>query len=191
MGSSMQKGIVVASLCLVCFLCIVISNGLTGKPPAISASDTGGFDIKTPMKMSEVTDEMPPMSQHSYGISEYQVLSDIVSQGGIIAQYRHIFQNRAREDYDIKGAYEDYSTDMLNYKAKLEEHIATLSSLSPATQAAQKQQELTLSKVKQLYAKVAEFDEHQKNPKDTVKYLDSCSMTLRRVNQAMTLPIQP
>lgn len=181
-----RKWIVAVFMVVILIALVYLSSGLNA--PKIDSKEDAGIEIATPVLLSEVSDEMPPMSIHQYGLSEYQILNDIVAQGSIISQYKRTFKNTARLDYDVEGTYLDFVNDMEEYRVNLKRDLTELKSMNPKLEVSQYEQQKAIEKVERLYVLVAEYPEHTKRLKDTVKYLTECEYALRRVSNQMKLP---
>ena len=116
------------------------------------------------------------------------MLNDIVSGGYVISQYKRVFTNGSRMDYDVEAAYSDYARDFEKYRHDLRQDIEYLKSLNPKLQDARYQQNDTLGKAERLYMKVSEYDSHMENVKDTIQYLSECQYELNRISIQSNLP---
>ena len=181
-----KKWIIASFMVITLIVLVYLSNGLNS--PQLDSKEDSQIDISTPVLLSEASDEMPPSSIHQYGISEYQILSDIVAQGAIIPQYKRTFKNTARFDCDIESAYSDFASDMEEYRVNLKRDITELRAMNPKLAESKYEQKKALEKVERLYTLVADYPNHTSRVKDTVKYLTECEYALRRVNNQLKLP---
>lgn len=186
MTSEAKKWLLVCGIVILCFAMIVFAdNGFANR---LSAENDAKIDRATPVVLSEASDEMPSSSSYGYGVTEYQVLNDVVSEGMVIRQYQRIFKNTARKDYSIESAYKDYLSDMEEYRVNLKQDITMLKSMRPALKDAQYEQVNAVKKVERLYDKISDYKNHAHNLKDTLKYLEECEYELNRVSQQAKLP---
>lgn len=152
-----------------------------------SIVDTKEVDLKTPVSLSEVSDEMPPMSTYTYLTEDYRAINDVVSGGAFIETYRRTFTNTLRQDYDINATYEDFRTDFARYARDVRTTISKLEAMRPAQSDGRLQQRETLEKMNRLYATISRYDE-QRNLKQTIKFLNDCRADLQRLQQQQKLP---
>ena len=181
-----KKWIIASFMVIILIALVYLSNGLNS--PKIDSKEDSNLDIATPVLLTETSDEMPPMSIHQYGLSEYQILNDIVAQGSILSHYKRTFKNTARFDYDVESAYADFVNDMEEYRVNLKRDITELKSMNPKLPVSQQEQKKTLEKVERLYTIISDYPNHTSRVQDTVKYLTECEYALRRVNNQMKLP---
>ena len=186
--SETRKWLIASFMVVTIIILVYLSNGLSA--PTVNTKEDSGIDIATPVLMSETSDEMPPMASHQYGISEYQILNDIVSQGMVISHYKRTFKNIARQDYDIESAYADFSRDMEEYKTNLKKDLIELKSMNPKLSNAKYEQKDAIEKVERLYSVISDYPNHISRTKDTVNYLSQCEYALRRVSNQMKLPTE-
>ena len=152
-----------------------------------SILDTKEVDVKSPVLLSEVSDEMPPMSTYTYLTEDYRAINDVVSGGAFIENYRRVFTNTLRQDYDINATYEDFNTDFARYARDIRNTISKIEALRPEQPDGRLQQRETLEKMNRLYATVSSYDE-QRNIKQTIKFLNDCRQDLQRLQQQQKLP---
>jgi hypothetical protein len=152
-----------------------------------SILDTKEVDVKSPVLLSEVSDEMPPMSTYTYLTEDYRAINDVVSGGAFIENYRRIFTNTLRQDYDINATYEDFNTDFARYARDIRNTISKIEAMRPEQPDGRLQQRETLEKMNRLYATVSSYDE-QRNIKQTIKFLNDCRQDLQRLQQQQKLP---
>ena len=152
-----------------------------------SVVDTKDVDVKSPVLLSEVSDEMPPMSTYTYMTEDYRAINDVVSEGAFIETYRRIFTNTLRQDYDISATYEDFNTDFSRYARNVRNTIAKIEAMHPAQPDGRLQQRETLEKMNRLYATINHYNE-QRDLKQTVKFLNDCRADLQRLQQQQKLP---
>lgn len=186
--SEFRKWLVASFMVITILVLVYLSNGLTA--PTVNTKEDSNVDISTPVLLSETSDEMPPMASHHYGISEYQLLNDIVSQGMVVSHYKRTFKNTVRQDYDVESAYADFARDMEEYKANLEKDLIELKSLNPKLPNAKYEQKNAIEKVERLYSVISDYPNHLNRTKDTVNYLSQCEYALRRVSNQMKLPTE-
>lgn len=152
-----------------------------------SILDTKEVDVKSPVLLSEVSDEMPPMSTYNYLTEDYRAINDVVSGGAFIENYRRVFTNTLRQDYDINATYEDFNTDFARYARDIRNTISKIEAMRPEQPDGRLQQRETLEKMNRLYATVSSYDE-QRNIKQTIKFLNDCRQDLQRLQQQQKLP---
>lgn len=152
-----------------------------------SILNTKEVDVKSPVLLSEVSDEMPPMSTYTYLTEDYRAINDVVSGGAFIENYRRIFTNTLRQDYDINATYEDFNTDFARYARDIRNTISKIEAMRPEQPDGRLQQRETLEKMNRLYATVSSYDE-QRNIKQTIKFLNDCRQDLQRLQQQQKLP---
>lgn len=152
-----------------------------------SILDTKEVDVKSPVLLSEVSDEMPPMSTYTYLTEDYRAINDVVSGGAFIENYRRVFTNTLRQDYDINATYEDFNTDFARYARDIRNTISKIEAMRPEQPDGRLQQRETLEKMNRLYATVSSYDE-QRNIKQTIKFLNDCRQDLQRLQQQQKLP---
>ena len=152
-----------------------------------SILNTKEVDVKSPVLLSEVSDEMPPMSTYNYLTEDYRAINDVVSGGAFIENYRRIFTNTLRQDYDINATYEDFNTDFARYARDIRNTISKIEAMRPEQPDGRLQQRETLEKMNRLYATVSSYDE-QRNIKQTIKFLNDCRQDLQRLQQQQKLP---
>ena len=160
------------------FICIgiMVLTGDNNKKSVFedkSVVDTKDVDVKSPVLLSEVSDEMPPMSTYTYMTEDYKAINDVVSEGAFIETYRRIFTNTLRQDYDISATYEDFNTDFSRYARNVRNTIAKIEAMHPAQPDGRLQQRETLEKMNRLYATINHYNE-QRDLKQTVKFLNDC-----------------
>lgn len=183
-----KKWLLAGAIVVICLALIVfVDNGFSNR---LSAENDAYLQRTTPVVLNEASDEMPKSSTHGYGISEYQVLNDVVSQGMVVRQYKRIFKNTARKDYSIENAYKDFADDMEEYKTNLGRDIAMLKEQRPALDNAKYEQANTVKKLEALYVVVSDYKDHLRNLNDTLRYLDECEYALNRVAQQSKLPME-
>lgn len=103
-----QKWFVGGFLVLLCVVLIVISDSNIFTRTTSSIDRT--FDSQSAVSLSTTSaDDMPPMSNNQYQVEELKMLNDIVSGGYVISQYKRVFTNGSRMDYDVEAAYSDYA----------------------------------------------------------------------------------
>ena len=149
-----------------------------------AAHDT---DLKA-SSLSEASDDMPEVSDYTYGISEYQILSESVNNGMIIHDYRKIFANTSRRNYDVEDTYRKFSSDMEEYRKNISRNILQLQSLRPATPHSRSAQASSIKRLESLHAIVAEHERHMRSIKETLEYLQNCEQELTRLSSQMKLP---
>ena len=137
------------------FICIgiMVLTGDNNKKSVFedkSVVDTKDVDVKSPVLLSEVSDEMPPMSTYTYMTEDYRAINDVVSEGAFIETYRRIFTNTLRQDYDISATYEDFNTDFSRYARNVRNTIAKIEAMHPAQPDGRLQQRETLEKMNRL-----------------------------------------
>lgn len=182
-----QKWFAVGFLVLLCVVLIVISDSNTFTRTTSSIDRT--FDSQSAVSLSTTSaDDMPPMSNNQYQVEELKMLNDIVSGGYVISQYKRVFTNGSRMDYDVEAAYSDYARDFGKYRHDLRQDIEYLKSLNPKLQDARYQQNDTLEKAERLYMKISEYDSHTSNVRDTIQYLNECQYELNRLSIQSKLP---
>lgn len=174
------------------FICIgiMVLTGDNNKKSVFedkSVVDTKNVDVKSPVLLSEVSDEMPPMSTYTYMTEDYRAINDVVSEGAFIETYRRIFTNTLRQDYDISATYEDFNTDFSRYARNVRNTIAKIEAMHPAQPDGRLQQRETLEKMNRLYATINHYNE-QRDLKQTVKFLNDCRADLQRLQQQQKLP---
>ena len=174
------------------FICIgiMVLTGDNNKKSVFedkSVVDTKDVDVKSPVLLSEVSDEMPPMSTYTYMTEDYRAINDVVSEGAFIETYRRIFTNTLRQDYDISTTYEDFNTDFARYARNVRNTIAKIEAMHPAQPDGRLQQRETLEKMNRLYATINHYNE-QRDLKQTVKFLNDCRADLQRLQQQQKLP---
>ena len=174
------------------FICIgiMVLTGDNNKKSVFedkSVVDTKDVDVKSPVLLSEVSDEMPPMSTYTYMTEDYRAINDVVSEGAFIETYRRIFTNTLRQDYDISATYEDFNTDFSRYARNVRNTIAKIEAMHPAQPDGRIQQRETLEKMNRLYATINHYNE-QRDLKQTVKFLNDCRADLQRLQQQQKLP---
>lgn len=174
------------------FICIgiMVLTGDNNKKSVFedkSVVDTKDVDVKSPVLLSEVSDEMPPMSTYTYMTEDYRAINDVVSEGAFIETYRRIFTNTLRQDYDISATYEDFNTDFSRYARNVRNTIAKIEAMHPAQPDSRLQQRETLEKMNRLYATINHYNE-QRDLKQTVKFLNDCRADLQRLQQQQKLP---
>lgn len=174
------------------FICIgiMVLTGDNNKKSVFednSVVDTKDVDVKSPVLLSEVSDEMPPMSTYTYMTEDYRAINDVVSEGAFIETYRRIFTNTLRQDYDISATYEDFNTDFARYARNVRNTIAKIEAMHPAQPDGRLQQRETLEKMNRLYATINHYNE-QRDLKQTVKFLNDCRVDLQRLQQQQKLP---
>lgn len=174
------------------FICIgiMVLTGDNNKKSVFedkSVVDTKDVDVKSPVLLSEVSDEMPPMSTYTYMTEDYRAINDVVSEGAFIETYRRIFTNTLRQDYDISATYEDFNTDFSRYARNVRNTIAKIEAMHPAQPDGRLQQRETLEKMNRLYATINHYNE-QRDLKQTVKFLNDCRADLQRLQQQQKLP---
>ena len=174
------------------FICIgiMVLTGDNNKKSVFedkSVVDTKDVDVKSPVLLSEVSDEMPPMSTYTYMTEDYRAINDVVSEGAFIETYRRIFTNTLRQDYDISATYEDFNTDFSRYARNVRNTIAKIEAMHPAQPDGRLQQRETLEKMNRLYATINHYNE-QRDLKQTVKFLNDCRAGLQRLQQQQKLP---
>lgn len=174
------------------FICIgiMVLTGDNNKKSVFedkSVVDTKDVDVKSPVLLSEVSDEMPPMSTYTYMTEDYRAINDVVSEGAFIETYRRIFTNTLRQDYDISATYEDFNTDFSRYVRNVRNTIAKIEAMHPAQPDGRLQQRETLEKMNRLYATINHYNE-QRDLKQTVKFLNDCRADLQRLQQQQKLP---
>lgn len=152
-----------------------------------SILNTKEVDVKSPVLLSEVSDEMPPMSTYTYLTEDYRAINDVVSGGAFIENYRRVFTNTLRQDYDINATYEDFNTDFARYARDIRNTISKIEAMRPEQPDGRLQQRETLEKMNRLYATVSSYDE-QRNIKQTIKFLNDCRQDLQRLQQQQKLP---
>ena len=152
-----------------------------------SILDTKEVDVKSPVLLSEVSDEMPPMSTYTYLTEDYRAINDVVSGGAFIENYRRVFTNTLRQDYDINATYDDFNTDFARYARDIRNTISKIEAMRPEQPDGRLQQRETLEKMNRLYATVSSYDE-QRNIKQTIKFLNDCRQDLQRLQQQQKLP---
>lgn len=152
-----------------------------------SILDTKEVDVKSPVLLSEVSDEMPPMSTYTYLTEDYRAINDVVSGGAFIENYRRVFTNTLRQDYDINATYEDFNTDFARYARDIRNTISKIEAMRPEQPDGRLQQRETLEKMNRLYATVSSYDK-QRNIKQTIKFLNDCRQDLQRLQQQQKLP---
>ena len=174
------------------FICIgiMVLTGDNNKKSVFedkSVVDTKDVDVKSPVLLSEVSDEMPPMSTYTYMTEDYRAINDVVSEGAFIETYRRIFTNTLRQDYDVSATYEDFNTDFSRYARNVRNTIAKIEAMHPAQPDGRLQQRETLEKMNRLYATINHYNE-QRDLKQTVKFLNDCRADLQRLQQQQKLP---
>ena len=174
------------------FICIgiMVLTGDNNKKSVFedkSVVDTKDVDVKSPVLLSEVSDEMPPMATYTYMTEDYRAINDVVSEGAFIETYRRIFTNTLRQDYDISATYEDFNTDFSRYARNVRNTIAKIEAMHPAQPDGRLQQRETLEKMNRLYATINHYNE-QRDLKQTVKFLNDCRADLQRLQQQQKLP---
>lgn len=174
------------------FICIgiMVLTGDNNKKSVFedkSVVDTKDVDVKSPVLLSEVSDEMSPMSTYTYMTEDYRAINDVVSEGAFIETYRRIFTNTLRQDYDISATYEDFNTDFSRYARNVRNTIAKIEAMHPAQPDGRLQQRETLEKMNRLYATINHYNE-QRDLKQTVKFLNDCRADLQRLQQQQKLP---
>lgn len=174
------------------FICIgiMVLTGDNNKKSVFedkSVVDTKDVDVKSPVLLSEVSDEMPPMSTYTYMTEDYRAINDVVSEGAFIETYRRIFTNTLRQDYDISATYEDFNTDFSRYARNVRNTIAKIEAMHPAQPDGRLQQRETLEKMNRLYATINHYNK-QRDLKQTVKFLNDCRADLQRLQQQQKLP---
>ena len=187
-----RKWLVAAFMVFLCVVMLVLTFGTT-KHFFLDNRTTDSdvvFDKESPVSLADYSDEMPYAGSHTYGIDEYKILNNIVSEGGIIAQYKMLFTNLKRKDYDIDSTYEDFDHDFAEYAEHLKEYLVDLKSMRPAVDTSRMEQEQTVEKVARLYNVIREYRNHNTRLNDTLRYLDTCEYELSRVSAQMKLPIQ-
>lgn len=182
MGES-SKWLAVGFIVVVCSVLLNFSGG-----SKISSDHDKQVERETPYSFSKGTDDMPESSNYTYGIKEYQVLNDVVSEGMVIKRYQRIFKNTLRKDYDIEAAYVDFARDMEEYKTHLRNNIADLKAMRPAQEQTRYEQANALKKLEEFYSKLSEYPGRSGNIKDTLKFLDECEYELGKLHQEQKLP---
>lgn len=142
----------------------------------------------TPVVLSDASDEMPESSPYTYGVSEYQIINDMTSQGMVLREYKKVFKNTSRRDYDISEAYHDFDEDMGQYTTHLRQALAALKAQRPAVNESKQEQTDTIAKVEKLYQAVSQYKSHEESPKDTVAFLEDCEYALSRLSLQAKLP---
>lgn len=184
-----KKIAVIGAIVAICVGIIVLTGDSDRKSVFEDNSilDTKEVDVKSPMLLSEVSDEMPPMSTYTYLTEDYRAINDVVSGGAFIENYRRIFTNTLRQDYDINATYEDFNTDFARYARDIRNTISKIEAMRPEQPDGRLQQRETLEKMNRLYATVSNYDE-QRNIKQTIKFLNDCRQDLQRLQQQQKLP---
>lgn len=187
-----RKWFVAAFMVFLCVVMLVLTFGTTKHfflDNRTTDSDSV-FDKESPVSLADYSDEMPYAGSHTYGIDEYKILNNIVSEGGIITQYKMLFKNLKRRDYDIDSTYEDFDHDFAEYAEHLKGYLVDLKSMRPAVDTSSMEQEQTVEKVARLYNAIRDYRNHNTRLNDTLRYLDNCEYELSRVSAQMKLPIQ-
>lgn len=184
-----KKIAVIGSIVAICVGIMVLTGDSDRKSVFEDNSilDTKEVDVKSPVLLSEVSDEMPPMSTYTYLTEDYRAINDVVSGGAFIENYRRIFTNTLRQDYDINATYEDFNTDFARYARDIRNTISKIEAMRPEQPDGRLQQRETLEKMNRLYATVSNYDE-QRNIKQTIKFLNDCRQDLQRLQQQQKLP---
>ena len=183
-----KKWLLAGVIVVICLALIVfVDNGFSNR---LNAENDAYLQRTAPVLLDEASNEMPKSSAYTYGISEYQILNDVASQGMVVRQYKRIFKNTARKDYSVENAYMDFAEDMEEYKTNLGKDIAMLKGQRPALDNAKYEQANTVKKLEALYSVVADYKNHVHNLNDTLRYLDDCEYALNRVYQQSKLPME-
>ena len=184
-----KKIAVIGAIVAICVGIIVLTGDSDRKSVFEDNSilDTKEVDVKSPVLLSEVSDEMPPMSTYTYLTEDYRAINDVVSGGAFIENYRRIFTNTLRQDYDINATYEDFNNDFARYARDIRNTISKIEAMRPEQPDGRLQQRETLEKMNRLYATVSNYDE-QRNIKQTIKFLNDCRQDLQRLQQQQKLP---
>lgn len=176
---------------LIFFVCVILIAGTDSNfSSKINTENDKMLSQSSPLLFSEASDKMPPMSTHQYGMDEYQILNDIVSQGMIISQYKRNFTNTMRNNTDINMVYSDFIRDFEEYRKNLQDDLIRLKSMNPRLENAQYEQGNTIEKVERLYTKISDYKNHTTHVNDTVSYLRECEYELRRVSAQSKLPLE-
>ena len=171
------------------FICIaLVSLSDTNFTSRVNKENDKMFNQTTALSLDTASDKMPPMSSHQYGLDEYQILNDIVSQGMIISQYKRNFSISSRNNIDVVKLYSDFSYDFEEYKKHIHDDLVLLQSMNPKLADAQYEQKNTIEKVERLYEKISDYKNHLNNTNDTISYLRECEYELRRVSAQSKLP---
>ncbi len=151
-----------------------IENYGPGKDPKADFND-----LRNPIA---TTNEQPPIDRHNYLMHEKKIINDhITSKSLLFAEYQKDFVNTGRKNYNIEDRFADLSRDFDGFAEEIENARAEIQSLRPVDGETKQHQADVLSRLDRLYAKVMEYKEHARAPKDTAKYLDECQYELRRL----------
>lgn len=188
-NDKVKKITVIGAIIAVCCLIVVLTGDSDRKSVFEDNShlNTREVDSKNPVLLSEVSDQMPPMSTYTYLTEDYRAIGELVTEGRIIENYRRTFTNTLRQDYDINEAYADFQTDFERYARDIRNTIARIEAMRPEQSDGRLQQRETLEKMNRLYDTVSRYNT-QNNLKQTIKFLNECRADLQRLQQQQKLP---
>lgn len=136
-------------------------------------------DLRAPVS---TTSEQPSIDRHNYLMHEKKIITERVTSKGIVfSEYKKDFANTARKNYDIEARFSDMARDLEGFAEEVENARMEIQSFRPSDGETKQHQADLLGRLDRLHAKIMEYKDHMRSPKDTVKYLDECQYELRRV----------
>ena len=140
-------------------------------------------DLRAP---TTSTSEEPPVDRHHYLVRERKILTErVTTKGAIIGEYKQDFANLSHKNYDIEARFADLSRDFELYGEEIENARSEIQAMRPTDGETRQHQADILSRLDRLHNAVMDYKNHNRAPKDTVSYLESCQYELRRVGDAM------
>ncbi len=136
-------------------------------------------DLRAPITS---TSEQPPIDRHNYLMHEKKIINEhVASKGLIFTEYKKDFVNTAKKNYDIEARFADMSRDFEGLAEEIESARTEIQSFRPADGETKQHQADVLGRLDRLHAKLMEYKNHIRAPKDTANYLDECQYEFRRL----------